>query len=108
MADKPMPRHKKMYAHSPTLETDENGKKYIKKNSPTPAEKKSAQVSDGTDGLMADQIRNNEKEKFALYQKHINEYMDMHTKHMLTMAGGANPGATGGEMIEKVEKDKGE
>lgn len=100
------PKYKKMYANSPTLETDSEGKKYIKKNNPTPAEKKSGQVSDGTDGLMAEQIRNNEKEKFSMYQKHVNEYMDMHTKHMLSMAQGVNPAATGGEMIDKVEKDK--
>lgn len=98
------PKHKKMYANSPTLSSDENGKKYIKKNNPTPAEKKSAQVSDGTDGIqehektMKDMSDRHAKERFDLYQKHESEHLDV----ALKVRG--NPG--GDDMINKVEKDK--
>lgn len=99
---------KRMYKNSPTLESDESGKKYIKKNEPTDAEKKSAQVSDGTDGIQMHEVHAKQaKERFDLYQKHDKEFMDMYTRHQIE-GGGADPGATGGEMISKIENNKGE
>ena len=98
----------KMYANSPTLETDDAGKKYIKKNSPTKAEKKSAQVSDGTDGLQADQIKQKHSgEMFEMMQRHQKDYMETHTRHMLEAAkGGGNPADGGEGLINKVESGK--
>lgn len=45
-----MSRVTKMYGSSPRIVADANGKKVIKKG-PTEAEKKSARVSDGTEGI---------------------------------------------------------
>lgn len=99
----------KMYKNSPTLETDESGKKYIKKNSPTEGEKKSARVSDGTEGIPINELhQKHEKEMFDLYQNHTKQLRDVYEKQRAEIgAGGGNPaGATGGEMINKVENDK--
>jgi len=99
----------KMYKNSPTLASDENGKKYIKKNEPTEAEKKSARVNDGTDGMPLHEVHaRHQNDMFQLYQKHAKEFADMHMRHQVEAggAGGANPAADGGELIKKVESDK--
>lgn len=68
-----MKKHEKMYANSPKLETDEDGKKYIKKG-PTEAEKKSAEVNDGTDGMQ-------KHEGMPMENRHAMERRDMHNRH---------------------------
>lgn len=73
--EKKRPKHEKMYANSPTLETDENGKKYIKKNSPNEAEKKTSEQSSGTDGMAI-------TEHGPMYDRHMNEVSDMHDRHL--------------------------
>lgn len=69
------PKHKKMYANSPTLETDESGKKYIKKNSPNAAEKKTSEVNSGTDGMQI-------TEQGPMYERHMKEISDMSDRHL--------------------------
>lgn len=68
------PKYKKMYKDSPTIASDENGKKYIKKG-PTEAEKKTARTSDGTEGSAI-----NEHE--PVYERHMKELSDMSDRHM--------------------------
>lgn len=69
-----MTMHKKMYKDSPKLERDgESGKMKI-----TKAEKKSAEVSAGTEGVVKDE---HEDAVMKLHQKHSKERMDMHHKH---------------------------
>lgn len=71
MADKKKSRSEKMYSDSPKISTDESGKKVI-----TKAEKKSAEVNSGTDG-----IPEHEKHAMELAQKHEKERLDLHHQH---------------------------
>lgn len=105
------PKHKKMYANSPTLETDSDGKKYIKKNSPNEAEKKTSEVNSGTDGMQ-------QTEHGPMYDRHMKETSDMHDRHleerkdmvkrqmkeMKKMA--PEEGESGKKEINKIEADK--
>ncbi len=68
------PKYKKMYKDSPTLATDESGKKYIKKG-PTEAEKKASEVNAGTDGIPV-------TEHGPMYERHIKEVSDMQDRHL--------------------------
>ena len=96
----------RMYKNGPTLESREDGTKYIKKNKPTEAQKKSAQVNDGTDGILSSQIKQHQAERDDMMHKHYKEFVDMHSRHLDEMA--KNAGNTGGEMINKVENNQGE
>lgn len=89
MADKKEPKHKRMYAGSPRIESDENGKKVIKKG-PTEAEKKTAEVEGGTDaltrepsGAMMEATHRHAKEMLELSHKHAKEYVEMAQKNSL-------------------------
>ncbi len=97
-------KHEKMYANSPTLETDENGKKYIKKNSPNEAEKKSAEVNDGTDGMKVHYERQL-KELSDMSDRHLAERKDMTKRHMSEMKK-STPAETGADEIDRIEKDE--
>lgn len=59
-------KHQKMYKNSPTLETDETGKKYIKKNTPQETEGEK-------DDMAPDSV---------MYNRHIGEVSDMHDRHL--------------------------
>lgn len=112
--EKRIPKHEKMYANSPTLETDENGKKYIKKG-PSEAEKETARTSDGTQGTPI-------TEQGSMYERHMEEVSDMHDRHlterkdmvkrhmkeMKKSMPEESEGSTGKEMVKKVEKNKAE
>lgn len=108
-------KHEKMYANSPTLEKGEDGKPYVKKNKPTEAEKKTAEVDSGTAGMqMHDATHALERgmmhhrhemehtaqdmkggDKKEMHARHIKEIADMHKRH-----------EKGGKIIEKVEDNK--
>lgn len=122
MSEKKIPKHEKMYANSPTLETDKDGKKYIKKNMPTEAEKKTSEQSAGIDGIqkhesgMPMEVRHS-MERGAMHTRHETEHMmhkgdkkEMHGRHekeMKDMHGRHEKEATGGEgLIKKVESGK--
>lgn len=63
-----MSRHKKMYKDSPEMKRDEDGKVKVSQ-----AEKKSAEVNSGTDGMA---------QQGPLYDRHIKEVSDMHDRHL--------------------------
>jgi len=118
------PKHKKMYGNPPKLEKDENGRPYIKKPE---KEKKIARTSDGTEGMpihegmpmaarhamerrdmhsrhevehmMHDHA--NKGDKSEMHARHEKEMKDMHKRH-------EKEASTGGEMIDKIQKNKGE
>lgn len=94
----------KMYKNSPTLETDDSGKKYIKKNEPTADQKESARVSDGTDGLVHER---HTKELSDMYDRHMSERKDMVKRHMTEMKklGPANPAGSGEAEIQRIENN---
>lgn len=105
-----MKRSEKMYANSPKLERNEEGKMGI-----TRAEKKSAEVNSGTDGVQENDVeatdlhQRHAKERLELYHKHEKEHLDMTHKSIKSRAEKApEEGASGEELINKVEKDKGE
>ncbi len=90
-------RHTKMYANSPKLERDnDSGKVKVSK-----AEKKSAEVASGTDGIeqhdshIAVLAQKHEKELFDLYQKHKSDYQEVMQKAVTT--GGATEQSKEGE-----------
>lgn len=101
MADKPVPRHTKMYANSPKIESDDTGKKVVTKG-PSEAEKKTARVSDGTEGIVKENplemYRAQAKERFDMHQKHEKEFMDLGLKY-----APADSGDTGADKIDKIE-----
>jgi len=109
MADKKIPRHEKMYKDSPTLASDEDGKKYIKK-SPTEAEKKTARVSDGTEGMAINEhgpmYERHMKEISDMSDRHLAERKDTTKRHMKEMKKAAPE--NGEDMIDKVEENTGE
>lgn len=94
-------RHSKMYKDSPRIESDDSGKKVIKKGS-NEAEKKSAEVNAGTEGVVKD-----DDAVMKLHQKHAKERMDMHHKHekehLSLMHKGMKHGAEGSAEEENSE-----
>lgn len=114
--EKKTPKHEKFYKNSPKLESDENGKKYIKKGGPSEAEKETARTSDGTQGTPV-------TEQGPMYERHMEEVSDMHDRHLTerkdmvkrhmkemkkSMPEESEEGAKGKKMISKVEKNKAE
>lgn len=102
-------RHERMYKNSPKLERDgESGKMKVGKKE-TPAEKKSGEVASGNDGMqmhekaMTDLHQKHAKERLELYHKHEKEHLDLTHK---SSKGEDDSGKTGGDKIEKIEKDK--
>lgn len=106
-----MKKRSDRYKDSPTMERDgDSGKMEVKKNSPTAAEKDSARVNSGTDGM-----QEHDQAVMKLHQKHAKERMDMHHKHEkehLSLMQKAMPAAPAGEdkgsgdgdeKIQKVE-----
>ncbi|MFA7278763.1 MAG: hypothetical protein WC100_01600 [Sterolibacterium sp.] len=114
-------RSEKMYSESPELKRDDDsGKMKVSK-----AEKKSARVSDGTDGMkiteeglpphvrQANERRdmynrhetehavadNGKAEKKEIHVRHQAEIKDMHKRHEKSVGGGS-----GAQKIEKVTK----
>lgn len=106
------PKHKKMYANSPTLETDEDGKKYIKKNSPNDAEKRSSEVNSGTDGIQKTEhgpmYERQMQELSDMNDRHLSERKDMTKRHMNEMkkATPDDEGESGEEEIKKIKEAK--
>lgn len=90
-------RHKKMYAGSPRIESDESGKKVIRKG-PTDAEKASAEANSGTDSIagtetqLVELTQKHAKERLELYQRHERDYLD--TTHKISKE--ITPAATDG------------
>ncbi len=119
MAEKE-PKHVKMYKNSPTLETDGDGKKYIKKG-PTEAEKKTSEQSSGTDGIeqhegMPIDVRH-AHERRDMHSRHETEHMmtkgekaEMHSRHQSDMKAlhkkHEKEGSTGGKEIARVKNDE--
>lgn len=104
--ERKIPKYEKMYKNSPKIDTDESGKKYIKKG-PSEAEEKSARTSDGTEGVKMDEhgpmYERHMKETSDMHDRHLDERKDMVKRHMKEMKK-ATP--DGEEMIEKVEGNK--
>ncbi len=68
-------RGDKMYKDSPTVGTNEDGKKVVKKG-PSEAEKKTEKTDAGTEGMPE-----HDKKSLAMHHKHAQERMDLHQKH---------------------------
>lgn len=76
---KPIPRHQKMYRNSPTLETDENGKKYIKKNTAAKDENSGATL----ESVLPPEIQQKQsKERNDMFVRQQQEFMEMHSRHL--------------------------
>lgn len=85
-------RHTKMYAGSPRIESDDAGKKVIKKG-PSEGEKKTSEAGSGTDGVPAHEVHiKHEKERHDLYLKQSKDFMDMHARHLSEMGPSAPAG----------------
>jgi len=117
-----MSRKDRMYGNSPTLERNkESGKVERSTKKDIAVDKAGA----GTDGMpehekhAMEMGHKHEKEHLELNQKHEKERHALRSKHMISMheKSGSEPagegknkeheqGKTGGEKIEKVEKDK--
>ncbi len=76
-------RHEKRYANGPKLEKGEDGKPKV-----TRGEKKTEQVSDGTDGIEGsdkaaqDMNHRHAKERMELFHKHEKEHLALSHKEM--------------------------
>lgn len=89
MADKE-PKHKKMYANSPRIESDENGKKVIRRDAPESKAAQTEKVAEGVDVRQKNMVELMQKqaaERFDLYQKHEKAHMELAQK----MSLGAEP-----------------
>lgn len=87
MAEKKLPRHKRMYSDSPKLERSEDGDMEAKKPSekggelPSKAEKVADDVQSGDDGMKM--TERHAAERTTLKHKHLKEHMDTHSHHEL-------------------------
>lgn len=80
-----MSRADSVYKNSPTLERDgESGKMKVGKM-PSPAEKESSKVADGTAGMP--EVERHATERREMKHRHIKEHMDMHHRHEMEHAG---------------------
>lgn len=113
--EKKIPKHEKMYANSPKLEKGEDGKPYIKKNNPTEAEKKTAEVDSGTDGMPID-VRH-AHERRDMHSRQETEHMmtkgekaEMHSRHLGDMKAlqkkHEKEASTGGKEISRIKSDE--
>ena len=116
-------RSERMYSDSPSLKRDEDsGKMAVKK--PSEEKKKADEAQSGTDGADrggadGDMMSRHAMDRLAMHSKHEGEHhahkggdkKDMHKRHVSEMKAMHSShekemGGTGGEMIDKVEKDE--
>lgn len=98
---------KKLYKNSPKFERDEeSGAMGVKK--PSAAEKESAEVNSGTDGIMTTERQM--KEISDTHARHQAELKDLHKRHQKEMKSDESKETEGSgdgeEKIEKVSKEK--
>lgn len=104
---------KKLYKNSPKVERDEEtGKVGIKRGSPTDAEKKSAEVNAGTDGIpmhephLQDMLTRHQAEMKAMQDGHMEQIKNFHGKYLSKGNDSNGEDKTGGkEEIKKIEKE---
>lgn len=97
-------RTEKMYGKSPKIVADENGKKVVRRGM-NDAEKKSARVSDGTEGIAIHERQM--KEIDDMHTRHAGEHKDMVKRHLKEFKGSVPEGETGAAEIKRIEKNKG-
>lgn len=105
MAKEPM--SKRLYKNSPKLESDENGKKVIRKPAPSEDSKTAARTNDGTEGEPVHE--SHDKAVMDLHATHMKERLALHHKHEkahLELMQKSAKGADGEEMINKVENNE--
>lgn len=100
-------RSDKMYANSPKIETDADGKKVV-----TKGDKKAERTDDGTEGMpihekaALEMSQKHEKERLDLHHKHEKEHHALTSKHM--KEGSPAEEKAESPAKEKSEKSKGE
>lgn len=82
MAKEPM--HTKMYRHSPTLETAEDGHKYIKKNLPVETEQPATAESVSVDARRQELLQRHVNERMEMFQRQERDYLDLGFKPAVT------------------------
>lgn len=78
---KPTPRHEKMYAHSPVLAEDENGKKYIKKATPEEMATTPQDSPSEHEDIFKELAHKQAVERMAVYHKHETESLELMKKY---------------------------
>ena len=85
MADRPKPKHTKMYSGSPTIGADESGKKVIKRAESTQEEATNSAAAH--DAAMLEMTQKHSTERLSLHQKHEQEMLQMMHQKAATVGG---------------------